>query len=64
MQAGSQLRCHYTTSCLWLIRFTVTTFEVLKQLLIGGIREPQTTVKMRAVGVDTSCGVIENFGSK
>lgn len=63
MQGGSQSRCYYTTSCLWLIRFTATTFEVLKQLLIRGIREPQTTVKIREVGVDPSCGAVVIFVS-
>lgn len=40
-----QPRCYQTTSCLWLFSSSLTTFEVLKQLLIGGIREPHTRRK-------------------
>ena len=51
LSRGSQLRCYQTTSCLWLFSSSLTTFEVLKQPLIGGIREPETTVKTKVVAV-------------
>lgn len=44
---GSQPRCYQTTSCLRLFSSPLATFEVLKQLLIGGILEPQTTDKTK-----------------
>lgn len=44
---GSKPRCYQTTSCFQLFSSSLTDSEVPKQLLIGGIRKPQTTVKTR-----------------
>lgn len=52
-----QPRCYQTTSCLWLFSSSMTTFEVLQQLLIGGMGGPHTPVKIKEWGwLDTGCG--------